>query len=314
MWLRGDVLLADSAGSVGQNCVRTSSRNFIWHNRLILPEFGDAAGSNEADCGGTQPAEYMTESDTKPLPMPSPLESRMIRRLVGSLALTLVLAVSANAQIISFTDPSFHVNAIAGTGFFDGGSVNGVSGSLSATHPLYEPYAAGQSFQVWCVDETHASVPNTSWPVVVTMMNSGTFAPYLHDANALPSYTDYEKAAWLTTQMSGTSDTGPGNTAIQLAIWEVMGYTGYTSHVGYAGNAAAVASWFGAANLSANYGSINTADWMIITDNGACALTQANSGCNQELLAQVVPEPGTMAMVAMGLVGIAGTGLRRRKK
>ena len=243
----------------------------------------------------------------------------MIRRLVGILALTVVLATGANAQIISFTDPSFHLNPFTGSGIIAGASANGLSGSFSTAHPLYEPYGAGESFQAWCVDLTHGSRPNTSWPVTVTMLNSTTFAPYLHDANAVPSYTDYAKAAWLTTQMSGTADTHLGNTSLQCAIWFVMGYniSGESGCNYGATQTARIAT--DVADAGANVGSIHMADWMIITQTLDPHTFGCNPGgtslCNQEFLANVnvIPEPATMTLVAMGLVGMAGAGLRRRK-
>jgi len=244
----------------------------------------------------------------------------MIRRLVGSFALAAVLATGAQAQTVNFTDPGFTLLGVAGgsqNGLFQIGSVNGVTGSLTNGFKSFGP---GSAFRVWCVDETNSSVPVVTFPVTVTLLTStGSVASYLHDANSSKAYTDYVKAAWLTTQMSGTNDpSNPSvNTAIQLAIWKIMGYTAYSASSFY--NATDVNFWFGQANLSSNYNTINLADWAIITDNtggsdGQGCAKSPFAGCNQEFIANVAPEPATMALMAMGLVGMAGAGIRRRKK
>jgi hypothetical protein len=238
----------------------------------------------------------------------------MIRRIVGSLAFVSLLASAAPAQVISFADPHFTYIADGGTGqgdVFSTGSVNDMTASFSVAHTPYVSFAAGSAFQIYCVDLTHDATPGTSWPVTVTMLNStGTLPSYLHDNRSTRSWSDYAEAAWLTTQMHGTSDTNAGNTAIQFAIWEVMGYgpdlSTYSTY--YAANIATVQplmiGWVNAA--IANYGSINLSDWAIITGSGT-------SSGQQEFLAYVAPEPATMTLVAMGLVGMTGAGMRRRK-
>jgi hypothetical protein len=76
-------------------------------------------------------------------------------------------------------------------------------------------------------------------------------------------------------------------------------------------NSTDVSHWLSEADA----GSVDLSDWVVISD----ALGAGHG--EQEFLAEVsfpqevpTPEPGTMAMLAVGLVGMAGAGFRRRRK
>jgi hypothetical protein len=267
----------------------------------------------------------MTHLDIIPNTLsPSAMESpAMIRRLVGSLALAAALVSSAKAQTL--TDPAFQAVRDIGHGMFSG-SVNGLEGEFSLPARSFDPYAANTVFSIWCVDEAgQIKFSPVTYPVIITSLaSSGPLAAYLHDQNTVKSYNDYARAAWLTTQMNGTEDFTPslvaqGNTQLECAIWSVMGfnYTATTEHDCYDGSGVLLAGVTADEAASvAGAATINLSQWMIITDaSGTCATTYSTS-CNQEFLARagaITPEPATMTMLAMGLVGMAGAGMRRRK-
>lgn len=233
----------------------------------------------------------------------------MIRRLVGSLALVSLFATGAKAQ--SFTDPSFTFVTEGGSGF-EGPSWNAFVGQFSAAHSAYESFGTS-SFQIWCVDLTHGASIYTNWPVAVTLLNYGSDPSILHAPTPGTAMANYARAAWITTQMSGTTDTPNGNAAAECAIWYVLGYD--ISAVGgcnVSGQSSYISGFV--SNSVAGAGTINLSQWMVITDASDNCRQSPFTGCKQEFIAQnVVPEPATMTLMAMGLIGMTGAGMRRRK-
>ncbi|HEY4099460.1 MAG TPA: PEP-CTERM sorting domain-containing protein [Gemmatimonadales bacterium] len=242
----------------------------------------------------------------------------MLRRIVGGVALAAVLATGASAQTVPV---QFQVASCSGVNVFN--DACGSSASIGSYNGLQGQFSSGPTFQIWCVDETDQitpGIPTGFYNAFATSLN-GPFTNVYKPAGAPLNYTE---AAVLTQEMSGTDDfidpsnpatahgatTWGGNPQIQFAIWTLMGYDP-TGHSGY--NAADVAHW--TAFAAANTASIDPNDWVIISD----ALGAGHG--EQEFLAQVsfpeevpTPEPGTMAMLAVGLVGMAGAGFRRRRK
>jgi hypothetical protein len=117
-------------------------------------------------------------------------------------------------------------------------------------------------------------------------------------ANGSAALLDYENAAYLASKMTNANATDYEN-----AMWYVMGYT--TGH-GTAGALAAI----GTINLSDP--NFHFAEWGVIT-SGQDEQEFIYHRENGSFLSNT-PEPATMSLMAMGLVGMAGTSIRRRKQ
>lgn len=262
----------------------------------------------------------------------------MIRRLVGTMALAAVVGTTASAQAPFKDNFSFNPGTINDTPKPNGqGGLNWASyfGQFTVTTPSVVAatgVTANTPFQVFCVDQNNSIFDLAKYDVWVTPMSSSDFSKTrLGIAGDVNAATKYFEAANIASNFQnaypGTSATLGDFTTdnLQYAIWTIMGtippapnstidpwnsgagdYCASTTTVGCAG--------YDAANLSSGQG-IFPNQWLIITafdlrTNDFQEFIYNGPGRPQEF----VPEPGTMAMLAIGLVGIAGSGLRRRKK
>jgi hypothetical protein len=260
----------------------------------------------------------------------------MIKRLVGAMALAAVVTTGAMAQAPFQDNFKFSPGTINDPP--PNGGLNWASyfGQFTVTTPSVVAATGVNAglppFQVFCVDENNSIFDNAQYNVWVTPMSSSDFSKtrlgIALDPNAA---TKYFEAANLASNFQnaypGTILTlgDPIVDNLQYAIWTVMGtvppapgvvngrdldpwndYCASTTTVGCAG--------WDVANKSSGQG-IFANQWLIITafdlaTNNYQEFIYNGPGRPQEF----VPEPATMSMLALGLVGIAGSGLRRRKK
>jgi hypothetical protein len=117
--------------------------------------------------------------------------------------------------------------------------------------------------------------------------------------------TKYLMAAWLASQLPTHA---ADNAVINGTIWNLMSTAGLI----LTGDATPT-SWLGQA--SANYSSVNAADWVVVTDkigymNQAGTFTVTGQG--QEQIVNVTPEPATLLLLGTGLLTLMAAGVLRR--
>jgi hypothetical protein len=242
----------------------------------------------------------------------------MLRTSLSGLSLVALVATAAAAQV-PFQE-TFQFTSVGVAGFNDyHGKFYDVSGltNIGLTGELNNTF-----FQIWCVDPMEYVNYGQISVATITPLNTSTFSPdnfagtFAERTQTGPDHgngdvstthtgvsgaaaqNDYEQAAYLASEMTA------GNAVdYENAIWYVMGY-------GAAHNTAGAQ----AAILTINLADPNFHfdEWGVIT-SGLDEQEFIYHRENGQFLSNT-PEPATMSLMAMGLVGMAGTSIRRRKQ
>lgn len=232
----------------------------------------------------------------------------MLRRIVCSVAFAALAVTTAQAQTNPFTE-SFTVVSDGGSGQ----NFNSYFGRFNLPDALDLgagfPTGAGTQFQIWCVDENDDASLNNTYSVWVTPLSTSDFSKVY---KPLGAPTNYRTAAALSTEMVGNSISA-FNDNVQYSIWDVLGYTRppTTPFGDYNSSQVNADEAIAAAFLN----NVNLNQWLVITEVAADGRTQEfifNDASRP--FETPVPEPGAMGMLALGLVGMAGAGLRRKNQ
>ncbi|MEO8448386.1 MAG: PEP-CTERM sorting domain-containing protein [Gemmatimonadota bacterium] len=224
-------------------------------------------------------------------------------RALALLALVAVPASQASAQTLGKYK------------FLAGSSVSGWGVSVGT----YKAQLDGNNIDVWCVDYlNHISVGN-HYDVWISGLGTGADVSKTRWGTLLGGDT-YRKAAYLSSQFKA------GNTAdwkyIHAAIWALT--TPGTPSILNANDVLTVNSWLNSATT--NYKNYYYNNAFVLTDVAVARCAAASpagapwTGCGfQEHIfidgdLTATPEPVTMGLMAVGLVGIGGAGLARRRK
>lgn len=163
-------------------------------------------------------------------------------------------------------------------------------------------------FHVFCVERLVGVAPGNTYDAWATEISDVRFG--LGTNTRQNSFEKYWEAAYIVQNYFLAGGTYGGDSmAWSWAIWGIMEGANYDSY--YGGLTGTIRSQAVAA-FALSDGS-EFSEWYVITD--------VNNPGRQELIGksgsppnEIVPEPATMSLLAMGLAGMAGAGMRRRKQ
>src|SRR6266576_6960059 len=180
------------------------------------------------------------------------------------------------------------------------GSNNGVYYVSPYTGIMNYGTSSAQTVVLFCDDINNEVFMNQVWNANVTSMASGNFSNTRYgngsvnpNLGSMNPQTLYEEAAWLVTQFASH----PGDyVSLQYALWDLMTPGAEPTNF-FNADGTTVAQWLALA--AANYGQINPANFVIITNSGTLAYT----GQVQEFIVQT-PEPATTVLLLIGVVSM----------
>lgn len=211
-------------------------------------------------------------------------------RILTALAVALALPAAASAQTPTQTFDYTGTGDAVVSGNVYVGSYNGTLGNVA--------------YDIFCVDASTIVYTDRPYDVWVTPLTAtGKIEDGLFTKDSNPDA--YTQAAWLAMQfdLNSTEEWG----AIHQAIWRITDtYEGSGISTNTSGAQFSVAEWIEKAEAGA--GSVALSEWSVLTASPEMDLSQ-------EFLVRtnVVPEPGTWAMLLTGLVGLGGVAFRRHR-
>jgi len=266
---------------------------------------------------------------------------RLFRWTIGAvLALSAISLFSVPSRADGFPNPTYASSGVRGgsetVSIYDS-ALNLNNGYYTSYYTYLSASSTGSNpvyYNTFCVDMTHEtssifSALNTPTPQL-TSSYSGGVTPALAYNPGTVSDSSLGVAAWLVNTYYSSATSADQQAGLQIAIWKVLYNTDQTASglenlgggsIQFSNNAGAL-SWAltyitdlvtasNAAGLQAGTYLSSSAYLVnyISSDPG-----KSDDTHNQYQLITCVPEPSTLAIACLGVIGFAGYGLKRSRR
>lgn len=177
------------------------------------------------------------------------------------------------------------------------------------------------TYSTFCVDLTHSAsnsfnpLATTGPPPLVSSYQGSAINPETISNSSL-GY-----AAWLANTYNSSATTADQQAGLQIAIWKVLCETTETGagienlasgSIQFSGNAAAISDAITYVTDWVSQGKQSSSAYLV---NYASTDGNLNDHAQYQLIATVpTPEPSTLAIACLGVIGFVGYGLKRRRR
>jgi len=257
---------------------------------------------------------------------------RLFRWTIGAvLALSAISPFSVPSRADGFPNPTYASSGVRGgsetVSIYDS-ALNLNNGYYTSYYTYLSASSTGSNpvyYNTFCVDMTHEtssifSALNTPTPQL-TSSYSGGVTPALAYNPGTVSDSSLGVAAWLANTYNSSATTADQQAGLQIAIWKVLYETTETGagienlasgSIQFSGNAAAISDAITYVTDWVSQGKQSSSAYLV---NYASTDGNLNDHAQYQLIATVpTPEPSTLAIACLGVIGFVGYGLKRRRR